>query len=114
MASNPLEELIERRSFDDFQDGLRVRFLSFGLGYELTYCEPSDNSAMRLDFTSETHIGRVTAWVSGACDLEVIDSRDGHQVMWEHHDVATDAEFHLVYAKVPMLMRDLRNRSSAG
>jgi hypothetical protein len=114
MSDQPLADLIIGRLFDQFQDGLRVRWRSYALEYELTYCEPTDNPAMRLDFSSQTHVGRVTAWASGACDLEVIDARDGRTVMWEHHDLATDSEFHDVYPKVPVLMRDLQGRNEAG
>ena len=110
----PLHELIVGRAFDNYQDGLRVRFAAYRLTYELTYCDPTDNPALRLDFSSPTHVGRVTAWVSGACDLEVLDARDGSSVLSEHHNVATEDHFHEVYAKVPILMRELQKRESAG
>src|SRR4051794_31735666 len=113
MSLQPLSDLIAGRSFDQFQDGLLARFRRFALEYELTYGEPSDNPSMRLDFNSSTHAGRVTAWASGACDLEVVDARDGRTVLWEHHEVASAAEFHEVYPKVPIMMRDLQHRGAA-
>ena len=61
MSSEPLKNLISGRNFDRFQPGLKSRFAAYRLQYTLTYCEPSDNSAMRLDFETMQLIGRVTA-----------------------------------------------------
>ena len=46
----PLANLISQREFDRYQVGLRGRFAAYRFVYTLTYCEPSDNPAMRLDF----------------------------------------------------------------
>lgn len=69
MSAKPLSELIAGRGFDKFQPGLNSRFAAFGFAYELKYCEPTDNTPMQLDFETPLHLGRVTAWESGACDL---------------------------------------------
>jgi hypothetical protein len=107
MSTGALSALIENRGFDAFQDGLKARFHRFGLRYRLTYCEPTDNPAMRLEFESETHLGRVTVSVSGACDLQVLDVRSGRDVLFEHHELASEAEFHEKYPAVPLLMKEL-------
>lgn len=50
MSLDPLTQLISERGFDRFQSGLRSRFAAYRLEYTLTYCELSDNSAIRLLF----------------------------------------------------------------
>jgi hypothetical protein len=76
MSNEPLKNLISGRGFDRFQPGLESRFAAYRLQYVLTYCEPSDNSAMRLDFETTKLLGRVTVWESGECDMEAIDIND--------------------------------------
>src|SRR4051794_39488249 len=62
MSMKPLTELISGLGFDKYQPGLTSRFAAYRFAYKLTYCEPTDNTAMRLDFESPLHLGRVTAW----------------------------------------------------
>jgi hypothetical protein len=69
----PLSDLISGRGFERYQPGLRSRFGANRFRYEVTYCEPTDNPAVRIDLDSAVHIGRMTAWESGECDLEVLD-----------------------------------------
>ncbi|MGI4789784.1 MAG: immunity protein TriTu family protein [Janthinobacterium lividum] len=106
MGNGPLAKLISGRGFDQFQGGLRSRFGTYGLWYKLTYCEPTDNSAMRLDFESRIHIERVTVWESGECDLEVLEIANGATVFAEHHKVENEQEFHRVYPHLTEYMRD--------
>lgn len=102
----PLTDLITGRGFDCYQDGLRSRFAAYRLDYELTYYTPTDNPAMRLDFQSPLHVGRVTVWKSGACDMEVLDVATGEVVFYEHHELASEKEFHEVYARLVIFMRE--------
>jgi len=106
MSMKPLGELISGRGFDEFQPGLTARFKAYGFAYQLTYCEPSDDTAMRLDFDSPLHLGRVTAWESGACDLEVVEISTGRIVFSEHHQLNSDREFHSILPKLVLFMRD--------
>jgi hypothetical protein len=104
--NDPLAHLIVERGFDHFQDGLRARFRRFRLNYVLTYCEPTNTPAMRLDFESALHCGRVTVWTSGACEMEVLEVVTGKSVFQEHHDFASESEFLATYPKLVVFMRD--------
>ena len=103
---SPLADLISRRGFDRFQVGLESRFKAYGIKYVLTYCQPSDNPAMRLDFESPLHIGLVTVWESGLCDLEVIDVSTEQTVFYQHYELSSEAEFHQTYPDLVVFMRD--------
>lgn len=106
MNMNPLAELISGHGFDRFQPGLNARFKGYGFVYNLTYCEPTEDPTMRLDFESPLHFGRVTAWESGACDLEVIEIQTGKVVFFEHHELSSESEFHNILPKLVLFMRD--------
>lgn len=76
------------------------------LGYTLTYCEPTDNSAMRLDFEATDLIGRVTVWESGACEMEVLDTASGRTVFDEHQDFSSEQQFFETYPRLVLFMND--------
>ena len=106
MSNEPLKNLISGRGFDRFQPGLESRFAAYRLQYVLTYCEPSDNSAMRLDFETTKLLGRVTVWESGECDMEAIDIESGDYVFREHHQCSNEMEFHRTFPKLVVYVRD--------
>lgn len=107
-----LTNLISGRGFDRFQAGLISRFKSFGFQYQLTYCEPTINPAMRLDFDSPLHRGQVTVWESGSCDLEVLDASTGEVVFNQHHELSSEMEFHQTYPALVLFMRDALERQT--
>jgi len=109
MISSPLKELIENRGFDQYQSGLEARFKAYRLEYKLVYCEPTNKSAMYLDFESEKQLGRVTVWVSGECDMEVLDKKNGDQVFIENHLYKSEEEFFEGYPKLVVFMRESLN-----
>ena len=106
MLDRPLSHLISERGFDRFQSGLMSRFAAYQIEYELTYSESSDNPSMRLDFDSLWHLGRVTVWESGHCDMEILKISSGKTVFYEHHQLKSDREFHTTYSKLVVFMRD--------
>ena len=97
--SHPLSGLVLNRDFDRFEGGLQDLCRRLGLKYEVAYCEPTANTALRLDFDSVEAIGRVTVWVSGACDLEVLEVASGQTVLSEHDEVASSEDLQVLYAK---------------
>ena len=106
MPSKPLKNLISEHKFDRYQSGLESRFAAYGLWYALTYCELSDNPAMRLDFETSRLLGRVTVWESGHCDMEVIDIISSEYTFREHHQFSNELEFQKTYPKLVIFMRD--------
>ncbi len=62
-------DLISERGFDRYQEDLEARCRRFGLKYELSYCEPTDNPAMCLDFESASQVGRITTNSSCSCTM---------------------------------------------
>ena len=109
MNSKPLKDLIENKGFDQYQSGLESRFKAYQLKYRLVYCEPTDKSAMYLDFESETQLGRITVWVSGDCNMEVIDKSSGDQVFGETCHFRSEEEFFEGYPKLVIFMRESIN-----
>lgn len=106
MTRSPLKELIANRGFDDYQSGLKSRFLAFGLDYTLVYCEPTDKLAMYLEFESPTQLGRVTAWISGECEMEVVDKQTGQTVFQESLRCESERDFHSSFPQMVIFMRD--------
>jgi hypothetical protein len=101
-------DLISGRGFERFQTGLVARFRAHRISYSVTYGEPTQKTAMWLDFETVDAIGRVTLWESGECDMEVLDATTGGDLLREHHDFKTTKEFHATYPKVPLLLRKIR------
>ncbi len=109
MTSNPLHNLIGNKGFDQYQIGLKSRFMVYQLKYKLVYCEPTDKSAMFLEFESDSQIGRITVWVSGECEMEVIDIDSGEISFNETHHFKSEEEFFNTYPKLVLFMRDSTN-----
>ena len=109
MDSNPLKNLIVNRGFDAYQSGLQSRFNAHRLEYELVYCQPTNKSAMYLDFESKTQLGRITVWVSGECEMEVLDKSNGESVFIESHHYKSEEEFFEGYPKLVVFMRESTN-----
>ena len=61
---------------------------------------------MRLDFTSRLHVGRVTVWEAGECELEVLEAVSGKAVLSEHYRLESERDFHDVYPRLTEYMRD--------
>lgn len=105
---NPLNDLIVGRGFDRFQTGLESRFGD--LGYKHVYGEATNRTCMYLDFESETQLGRVTVWVSGECELHVVDKQSEEDVLLETHHYKSDREF---MSRYPMLVNFMRASSNS-
>ena len=106
MQSYPLSELIRNRAFNLYQDGLESRFGAYKFQYQLTYCESSENPAMRIDFGYKNQEGRMTVWETGECDLEVLNSVTGQSVLWKHYQLKNEEEFHTMLAQFALYFRD--------
>lgn len=104
--AKPLAALISGRQFDDFQPGLKSRFRAYRFHYQLTYGEPTDNCAMYLNLESPLHLGRVTAWESGACELKVVEKSSGNVVLLERHELSSEEAFQDLWPKLVLFMRN--------
>ena len=105
----PLHNLIENKGFDLYQKGLESRFKAYQLEYKLVYCEPTKKTAMYMDFESEMQLGRITVWVSGECDMEVLDKTTGERVFDEVHHFKSEKEFFEEYPRLVVYMREATN-----
>ncbi len=106
MQSYPLTNLIRNRSFNRYQDGLESRFAAYKFDYELTYCETTDNSAMRLDFEHKNLTGRMTVWESGGCYLEVLEIETDKSILSRHYQLNDERSFHQLLADFFLYFRD--------
>jgi hypothetical protein len=103
---NPLHQLIVNRRFEQFQPGLQARFKAHRVSYSYQYCEPIDNPALVLDFETPELIGRLTAWVSGFCDTEVLEISSQKTVFYKHYELHTENEFHEKLAELFLFLKD--------
>lgn len=108
MEFETFPELISGRKFDLYQDGLRSRWRSWRIEYHLTYGDPTPKPALWMDFTTDEALARVTLWESGECDMEVLDAESGTDLLREHHEFSSSAEFFETYPKVPIFLRQHR------
>jgi hypothetical protein len=109
MNSMPLQNLIENKGFDQYQEGLKSRFKAYQLEYKLVYCEPTNKTAMYMDFENEKQLGRITVWVSGECDMEVLDKATGERVFGEVHQYNSEEEFFEGYPRLVVYMHEAAN-----
>ena len=63
-----------------------------GVAVELTYCEPTSNSALRFDLDGQTALGRITWWTDGSLFIEALRISDGATLVSQHAAGATAAE----------------------
>ena len=106
MNSTPLLDLIENKGFEQYQEGLESQFKAYKLEYKLVYCEFTNKTAMYMDFESEIQIGRITIWVSGECDMEVLDKSTGKRIFDEVHLFKSEQEFFEGYPRLVVYMRE--------
>ena len=78
--------------FLDNEENLRAR----GLIVELTRpLATTDNPAVYAGIDSRLHMARITVWESGFCDTEILNIETGHQVSWNHAELASKQEAEL-------------------
>jgi len=100
MAGSAPKEVIEQR----LAETLLVEPISNGLaarsvGLSLTYCEPTSNTALRLDIDGSSATGRLTWWSDGNMYLEALRSSD-ESALLNAHLVALSSEQALGALKV--------------
>ena len=66
--------------------------LSWSLEWSVTYCEPTSNSALRIDLEGALALGRLTLWSSGNAYLEVLRNTYGAQFICANIIVNSDRE----------------------
>jgi hypothetical protein len=62
------------------------------LVFELTYCQPTDNTAAYLDIDGSSATGRLTLWSDGSFYSEVLRISDESQVYYESGTVLSNNE----------------------
>jgi hypothetical protein len=110
MNSDPFgtfEDYIIGRRFDRFQPGLISRWAGHDIDYKLTYGPPTGKPCLVLDYGIPDAVGRVTLWVSGESDFEVISGSRG-DILRETHVFDTTRDFHSAYPIVPLTLMKLR------
>lgn len=79
-----------------FENWIREQRSTFcSMGYELEITKSSmdvDNLSIRLDFDSESLIGRVTLWESGDCQLELMDIKSETTLVDRHIKMEKEIE----------------------
>ena len=68
----------------------KIRELSVSV--ELTYCDPTSNTALRFDLDGQDAFGRLTWWSDGSLFIEALRTSDGATVVSQHVPGATAAE----------------------
>lgn len=101
----PLTNLIVNRGFDRFHGGLKAQCRACGIGYQLIYCAPTPNTAMRLEFETPLHLAAIYVWESGLCDLVIYEVDNENHVLWEHSEPQCEDEFLKVIPRAVLFMR---------
>ena len=104
MNQSPFHDLISNRGFDRYQRDLEPKFQALGFQLRLTYREPTDDPALRLELDSDTHLSDIILWESGLCDLEVLRIYDGKQIWMQHLEFKNEQEFQSTF---PLLINRL-------
>jgi len=73
-------------SMKSWFDQNRLSLSGDGVAVEFSSAPDGDPPSARIDLESPEVSGRVTGWESGLCDMELITTDSGEQIMWEHKE----------------------------
>ncbi len=104
MTGNTFHRLITGREFESYLADNEGYFEKVGIEFSHKYCEPTDNSALVIDFDTKKYIARITVWESGECDIEALYSTKEGQALNEHYEFKVVDDF---YNKISELVRFL-------
>ena len=93
MSFEPLKNLIEEKGFEKYQSEIRFQLAAYGLKHTTFYSKHTNRSAIYLDFESQTQLGRITAWISGECEMEVLDVETEATVFCKSYCLKSEKEF---------------------
>lgn len=63
-----------------------------GLRVEVTYCKPTDSTALRVDLESDLALGRLTWWSDGSAYSEALRASDEASLLSSHTPALTSVE----------------------
>ena len=61
--------------------------------------ESLDKNAISADFNANKHIGRITIWESGECDMEILDVESGATLLWKNYLFTNEAAAELAISE---------------
>jgi len=79
---------------------------------EVTYCDPTSNSALCLDLDGHVAMGRLTWWADGSIALEALRISDGATLMSQHANAATAADAAIALRELARVMVGLPSNNS--
>jgi hypothetical protein len=91
MAALSASEVIEMRLADQEIVDACANELK-GLRVEVTYCEPTGNTALRVDLQSDVALGRLTWWSDGSAYSEALRASDEASLLSSHTPALTSVE----------------------
>ena len=62
--------------FSKWREEKKIYLISLGFDVELVDCEPTDNSAKRIDFSSSKLTATICVWESGAIEFDAVRNSD--------------------------------------
>ncbi len=93
MADSTAHEVIEQRLAEALLvEPLSSELAARSLELTLTYCEPTDNTALRLDIDGSEAIGRLTWWSDGSVNIEALRVSDESSLLNAHLVVVSSAQ----------------------
>ncbi len=113
MSDGPLKGLVAGEGWGALWRLIQQLAGSAGAQAEATFCQPTDNSALRVDVSTSQYVGRITAWESGACELEAVEVSTGRNTLSSHSDVASEREFLKALETVIAVVADNSRMSQA-
>ena len=106
MNSEPLKKLIDERGFDQYQIGLEARLKAYKLDYELSYGDISNKSSLSVGLESDAQVAKMTVWISGECEMVVLEKTSGEIVLCETHHFTSEEDFFETWPKLVVFMRE--------
>ena len=79
-------------SIERFAEIARDGFLKALPNSNLVICEPTSNSAVYVEFESNSAIGRLTYWERGTVFCEILEITSGDEKFARHYEVGSEAE----------------------
>ena len=79
-------------SIERFSEIARDGFLQALPNPNLVICKPTSNSAVYVEFESNSAIGRLTYWEQGTAFCEILEITSGDQKFARHYEAESEAE----------------------
>lgn len=90
-----LNMIMKKSLLDHFQEWFSLNDLELRANeicVVLSKPSETNKSAQFAGIDVKEHMARITLWITGECDMEVLEVETGTQVFWQHREIASSTE----------------------